>query len=421
MTPLQEIHENPRTALPARPASKPDHEPPFFEPKDLAIIEATDVEELRAHVDAWEALARDAIEPNPFFEHWMLVPAFEAFGKGLDVRVLFIYGTSRSGSGKKVLCGVIPLEKKQRFKGLPVSTLSLWRHRYCFLSVPLLRAGCADACLHAFFGWLREWDQSVTLMEFQRVPADGPFAEALAVLLHETQALTFLDDTYPRALLRPFSDAEQYLNAAISREHRKDLRRRTRRLSEQGYLQFRELASEAESETWLERFLQLEQSGWKGREGGAFACRTEDREYFLAIMRSGFERGRLMMLAIELDGAPISLKCNFIAGEGAFAFKIAYDERYSRYSPGLLLEIENIRRVHDGRKLRWMDSCASPEHPMIDRLWLDRRVIQNIVVPAGRGWGQFWVSVLPLMRLVKRKAATIKLWLGKGRSSEEIK
>jgi hypothetical protein len=258
-------------------------------------------------------------------------------------------------------------------------------------------------------------------MEFQRIQADGPFAEALASLLHRTQALTFVDEQYPRALLRPFSDADQYLSTAISGDHRKDLRRRTRRLSEQGYLQFRELTSEAQIETWLERFLELEQSGWKGRDGGAFACRAEDREYFLSIMRSGFERGRLMMLGIELDGAPISLKCNFLAGDGAFAFKIAYDERYSRYSPGLLLEIENIRRVHARRELKWMDSCASPDHPMIDRLWLDRRVIHNIVVPAGGGWGQFWVSVLPLMRWAKRKATAARSSLWKRRDSEEIK
>jgi hypothetical protein len=109
-----------------------------------------------------------------------------------------------------------------------------------------------------------------------------------------------------------------------------------------------------------------------------------------------------------LNGKPISYKCNFLAGDGSFAFKIAYDEGQSHFSPGVMLELENIKRVHCRREIAWMDSCASPEHPMIDRLWLDRRVIQSVVVPTGKGSGSFWVSVLPLIRWANRKIRRTK-------------
>jgi len=106
---------------------------------------------------------------------------------------------------------------------------------------------------------------------------------------------------------------------------------------------------------------------------------------------------------MRLDGRPIAHKCNFLSGPGSFAFKIAFDEKYARHSPGVLLELENIRRLHTQSKIRWMDSCADPSHPMLNRLWPDRRTIQDVVVGAGRPLGDWVVATAPLLRLLNRK------------------
>jgi hypothetical protein len=109
-----------------------------------------------------------------------------------------------------------------------------------------------------------------------------------------------------------------------------------------------------------------------------------------------------MMLGLRLAGRWIALKCNFVSGEGSFAFKIAYDENYARFSPGTLLELENIRRFHARRDLRWMDSCAIPGHFMLNRLWLDRRALADLVTTTGRAAGEVMVSSLPLLHWMSR-------------------
>ena len=111
---------------------------------------------------------------------------------------------------------------------------------------------------------------------------------------------------------------------------------------------------------------------------------------------------RLMMLAARLDGQTIAEKCNFLAGAGAFAFKIAFDEAHAQSSPGVLLEIENIRRSHLSVGLEWMDSCSVADN-FINSLWLDRRTISTTLVATGRGPGGFLVSTLPLLRWLNRK------------------
>jgi len=98
-------------------------------------------------------------------------------------------------------------------------------------------------------------------------------------------------------------------------------------------------------------------------------------------------RDRLLLLTLSVGGKPIAMKINIIAADGAgsFALKIAYDADYARYSPGVLLELENIADLHRrADTIAWMDSCADPHHPMIDRLWRERRVLVYVLC-AGRG------------------------------------
>jgi CelD/BcsL family acetyltransferase involved in cellulose biosynthesis len=109
-----------------------------------------------------------------------------------------------------------------------------------------------------------------------------------------------------------------------------------------------------------------------------------------------------MMLRLRLDDRVIAYKVNFLSDPWAFAFKIAYDEGYSSFSPGVLLEIENIRRFQSTSSLAWMDSCADANHFMANHLWSDRRVVQTTLVAARGRFAGFVTATLPLARWTLR-------------------
>src|SRR3989442_400531 len=117
----------------------------------LSVVAIKDINLLQDYAQAWEDLAANAIEVNPFYESWMLLPALRELGTGKDLQVVMVLDVS---GDKAVLCGVFPLEKKARYKGLPISVLSLWQHIYCALCTPLVREGYARECLDAFLKWL---------------------------------------------------------------------------------------------------------------------------------------------------------------------------------------------------------------------------------------------------------------------------
>ena len=205
----------------------------------------------------------------------------------------------------------------------------------------------------------------------------------------------------------PRRDSDSLLKETHSRKARHELRRLERRLAEIGTLEYRELQNRDDAAQWIDAFLELENRGWKGKRGSALACREADRGFFVRWASEAARRGRLMMLALAVGGRTVAMKCNVLAGAGSYAFKITYDEDYARYSPGVLLEMENIRRFHARGDLQWMDSCADPANWMMNHIWPDRRRIATLVMPGGNFAGPLFVRTLPLMQRLKRMALGI--------------
>lgn len=371
-------------------------------------------QELAAHSDAWADLASHAAEPNVFHEPWFLLPAVEAFGK--DEHFLFVLAYSDTE-----LIGFFPLARRRGYRGMPLSYVTLWQHTYAFHGTPLVRQGHERDALRALLAWAAQDGRCGAFLELPGLDAEGPFALALGDVLRERVRLSFVVDQGQRAFFRPatHADATAYIEDALRGKRIREYRRQERRLGEPGGVTYRVLDSAADLEAWVGQFLALEASGWKGQEGTALGLREPDRTFFAAVCKSAFERGRLMMLGLFAQDKPVAMKVNFLAPPGAFAFKIAFDEAFARFSPGVLLEMENVRRVYAMPELAWMDSCAVPDHFMINRLWLERRAVETRLVSAGGVRGVLALRLLPALRWLKRKARSLRRQNAPGTSPGE--
>lgn len=361
------------------------------------VVAVTDARDLAAHRTAWTDLVQDAIEPNSFYEPWSLIPLLEAFGEG-DWTVLFIYDDAE-GDESRSLIGVVPLQKS-RLRVLPWPIWSLWENPYCFHCVPLLRQRVAARALSAVGKWINRSTSTVPLLDWHHVSADGPLRQTLGTMIYENSWTATSRDSYGRALLVRCDDSETYQQEKLSRHQRHELRRQRRRLAELGPLEARVCQPDDNVEKWIEDFLALEAAGWKGRDGTAISSKPTDREWFTRSMRAGFAEGRVGFLGLFLNDRPVALKCNFLCPPGSYAFKIAFDESYPKFSPGVLLEIDNIDWFHDQTDLEWMDSCAARDHSMINRIWADRRQIERLLVAPGYR-GQAYLAAWNAMQSAK--------------------
>ena len=355
---------------------------------------------LAGHMAAWNDLAAGALEPNVFYEPWMMLPAIDAFARGKSLRYVLVYADEPEGP--PLLCGLFPLEAVASYNGMPFRHVALWQHKHCFLGTPLVRSTHATGCLVAFLDWLETDPRGASAVKWGLVGADGPFWRAMTEALEQSGRRSFVPYRFDRAVMRPRDGSDAFLAQALSGKGAKELRRLERRLAEVGDLEYDELKDLGETDKWIADFLELEARGWKGRRASALASTEAGRLFFTRAARAAARRGRLTMLGLRLAGRWIALKCNFSSGEGSFAFKIAYDEEYAKFSPGTLLELENIRRFHCRPELRWMDSCAQPDHFVVNRLWPERRSLLDLVTTTGRAAGDLMVASLPVFHWMSR-------------------
>jgi hypothetical protein len=342
----------------------------------------------------WQSLAHDALEPNPFHEPWMALPAWRHLG----VSPAAVLVTGPDGG----LHGIF-LFRASRLSALaPLPVFESLQHTYGFLTTPLIRKGHAGPVLDTFFEWLRRSRHGTPLWRLPLASADGPFQQALSEACRRRRLPTYQADAYPRALMQRSASADEYLEEAMSKKRLREVRRKDRALAARGRYEHRALSPGEPAGPWCDEFLRLEAAGWKGRDGTALACDPAHAAFFREMAEGAHAAGRLQLLGLYLDGRPIALKVNFLTPPGGFAFKIAYDEELHSQSPGVVLEADNVGRLHDSPAMKWMDSCAMPGHPMIDRLWTERRLVQDLWVATGRPPGGLAVSLLPLARWLKR-------------------
>ena len=84
--------------------------------------------------------------------------------------------------------------------------------------------------------------------------------------------------------------------------------------------------------------------------------------------------------SLTLDGKFIACLIVFVEAGVAYTWKTAYDESYSAFSPGTLLMIEVTRQHLDDPNIELTDSCAVPDHPVMSRLWSERKPIGTLVI-----------------------------------------
>ena len=322
----------------------------------------------------WERLAARAAEPNPFFEPWFLLPALGQWGARASVRVKAWYHQGR-------LSGLVPITRPARYYNYPVPHAATWLHANAFCGVPLVAQGCEDAFWRALLAHFDRFPRRALFFHLPLLPAAGPVNAALDRVLAASGRPHSTVATESRALLAGPASTAAYLQAAMSAKKRKELRRQHARLAEQGALTFERIEGDEGLDRWIAEFLALEAAGWKGAAGSALVQSRETRTLFAEALAGAAAAGRLERLALRLDGRAIAMLVNFLTPPGAYSFKTAYDEAYARFSPGMLLQLENLALI-ERPGIAWADSCAAEGHPMIERLWRARRhmVSRNIAI-----------------------------------------
>lgn len=328
---------------------------------------------------AWNRLADHASEPNVFHAPNYLAPAIAHCDPLHRARIAAFHDRGQ-------LVALMPLASEPYYGRWRLPHSQNWRHPNCFLGTPLVRPGHERAFWQALLGILDQQLSAGLFLHLHGIATDGPVFAALRQLCSDQRRTCDVVLAEERAMLATDLPGQTYYEQVVRKKKRKELARLRNRLAELGTIETVQGCEAAGLDAWLAEFLALEQAGWKGRNGSALADLEATRALFLAAAHQAHRSGKLHLIAMRLDGKPLAMLVNFLSPPGGFSFKTAFDEDYARFSPGVLLQIDNLDILRD-HNLAWMDSCAAEGHPMIDSLWAERRHVGRVSVGL-KGFGR---------------------------------
>ncbi len=349
-------------------------------------------EALPALAEEWRGLAECAAESNPFAEHWFVAAALTSLLDTVRPQLLEVRRAGR-------LIGLLPIAPERGYARLPVRFTANWQHDQMFLGAPLVAVGEEAAFWRAVLTTLDDLPSAGNFLHLRGLTEEGPLLRALLAVRDGGIAHREV-----RAFLQSPLGPQAYYEQAVRQKKRKELRRQRNRLGELGPLAFRTLDHPTDLSAWCDAYLALEKAGWKGAAGSAFACTPEKEAFFRAVIRAAHEAGRLQFLRMDVGDRAVAMLVNFRCPPGAFSFKTVFDEGFARFSPGVLIQIENLN-ILDDPAIDWMDSCAAEDHPMIDSLWKERRAVVRVTVPL-KGAGR--IAAYGTCRALERAAASLR-------------
>lgn len=326
---------------------------------------------LVAITDEWRDLGKRALQPNVFYDPDFAMSAADIFGS--DVGAVLV----RSADG--VLRGFFPARQESYRYGMVSGVVVGWTHPYAPLGIPLVDRDHAEETVTAWLDHLSR-EQGLKLLLLSYVPEHGAFALTLQDVLQSRGLASMAFGTHARALLEPKEDRAGYLAKAVSSKLRKELGRKRRRLSDLGEVTH-ETASDAFSiGTFVQDFLALEENGWKGRAGTAAAQDQATRQFVLGAVTGLARRGLVRADRLSVAGQPAAVTILLRSGDAAWLWKIAYDETFARFSPGVQLTRDVTQALLKEEDIAATDSCATADHPMINHLWRERLVLSDRLI-----------------------------------------
>lgn len=328
-------------------------------------------------VEELDYLCARTIEPNVFFNPRFLAPAMPRL-EDREVRLAVIRDGDEFRNRLRLL---VPFSVERPAMPLGVPVMRTWSSPFGPLGTPLVDRDDPVGVVEDFFSMLsRPHLKLPKVFVLPDIRLDGPVASLLTSFADSRGLTMVTTGKVERPVLQSDADGEDYLKASLRAHHYREFRRLKRRLADQGKLEHVVARGPDEIRHAIESFLTLEAAGWKGRERTAMAIDRYRAAFAREAVHRLAEQDMCRIHSLTLDGRPIACLVVFVEAGVAYTWKTAYDETLASYSPGTLLMIEVTKQHLDDPNIAMTDSCAVPDHPVMSRLWMERKPVGTLVV-----------------------------------------
>jgi CelD/BcsL family acetyltransferase involved in cellulose biosynthesis len=278
--------------------------------RERVLVRRLMPDELAARAEEWNGVVAESRRPNPFQLAECVLAWSETAGDRAELVALSAERDDR-------LAAVLALAIVRRG---PVRRLE-----------PIERADSPPLDIHAGRGDLDlAWRLVPELQTLDFDYAHLPALDAAGVLATQAAGLSPIERLAgPVVALESGEGASRRL---LSRNERKSLERRTRRLEELG--DFR--VETGDSPALLEQLFALHDRRWLGRNDASSFSTAEGRSFHRRIVDALSGTGIVRATTVHLDGRLLAFQYAFLIGSSLVCLRIGHDPEFARYSPGTI-------------------------------------------------------------------------------------
>lgn len=356
-----------------------------------------------AEAGRWADLVDRALEPNPFLSPAYLLSASRWLSRTSGILLVVVERDDR-------MIALLPLSREDRFHGTPLryaTTAGAFLKDDAPLCAPLVDTEQATAALDGLLGFLADRRNGVpALVELTLLPGSGALHEALHDACRRAGVPMLERSRFERAFLDRASDAPAPRDA-LSRSKRKQVERLTRRLEEATGSSL-VMEDRGDDPRAFETFVALEAAGWKGdvdRDGGALEVTPGAVEWFTDVTDGLRERTNLRLLTLTAGEDVVYMSLLLGAGGSLYSLMDTYDERFAKFSPGVIGRVMEQEFVLGRTTADRFDPCLHPKNVGPSGLYRDRRTLVGVVLATRGLLPRLLVRSVPTLRRLRARVA----------------
>jgi CelD/BcsL family acetyltransferase involved in cellulose biosynthesis len=336
-----------------------------------------DVQTLEALRAPWQALEARALEANAYLSARFVLPALRWLPATAPVWAVSVRDSASRGAELRGLGLFQPRLPRALF---PVPHAQTYMSPHSYLGGLLLDAQTARTALHTMLEALSRRTHGLRLTH---LPGSAATARLLQDVMSERGATWHEEAWCQRACMAPSPDWASRWRQHVPTSRLQNYERQWRKLGESGKVTWHYLRGDTVHDGTIERFMALEHAGWKGQQGTSLRSDPRHARFFQEMTRAFQDDGDLFFTELRLSDEVIASTCNLVAGREGFAFKVGFDPRHAKRSPGLLNELGFLKGLEEPvDHFRFIDSGSEPGS-FIEQLWPDRVQLRSGSIALG--------------------------------------
>lgn len=153
-------------------------------------------------------------------------------------------------------------------------------------------------------------------------------------------------------------ESYEEITKKFSKKFRRNLNNARNRLSRLGNFKYISVRKKDDLKWAFQEFLEIEASGWKGEAGDAIKQHWKLKTFYKNLFINFSETQRCEINLLMINNKSIAGLLCILTDDTIYFLKIAYDEKYSSASPGILLLEDVIKRYSNDSLFKNIDMMS---------------------------------------------------------------